>query len=209
MSSENSDKTDADSQDIFYGHILDMAKMIHADYNKNRLKEKPDEPLEYPTWESLSPDMRYSNIRQAEKMGEKLALIGCYIAKSGNIEVHEFTDDEIEAMAIKEHENWVEERESNGWAYGPEKDVEKKLSPYIAPWEQLPESIKEYDREPSRNIINIVESIGLHVYRRQSRNERIEDFRYDDGSGIPLIVSITGHIEIHNDDIPKLELTTC
>lgn len=186
----------ADSQDIIIGHTLDLAKEIHQEYNRNRLREFPDRPLEYPTWECLPADMRYSNIRQAQKIPEKLSAIGCYISAEGDDPVLEFTEDEVETMAILEHEHWVDERESNGWAYGPVKDVENRLSPYIAPWEQLPEFIKEYDREPSRNIIPLLEKIGLHVFRSPTKDVRIEGFRYDRRSGIPLILSVTGHINI-------------
>ena len=60
-------------------NVLILAKLIHEDYNRNRLKERPDVLLDYSTWEDLPADLKYSNIRQAQMIPEKLALIDCYI----------------------------------------------------------------------------------------------------------------------------------
>lgn len=36
------------------------------------------------------------------------------------------------------HENWLKEKEENGWVYGKEKDPEKKEHPCMVPYEKLP-----------------------------------------------------------------------
>ncbi|MBQ8643462.1 MAG: hypothetical protein IJ469_02235 [Candidatus Methanomethylophilaceae archaeon] len=181
-------------------NILKIAKMIHEDYNRNRLKECPDKSLEYPNWEDLPPDLKYSNIRQAQKIPEKLALIDCYIGEGSDV-ITSFTEEEVEIMSIKEHDLWVEERESNGWVYAPVKNVDRKESPYIAPWEQIPDSIKEYDRESTRNIINLVNLIGLNVCRNPKKDEIIPEFKFYKGVDAPLIISVSGHIDICPEDI--------
>ena len=66
-------------------------------------------------------------------------------------------------LAIMEHNRWVEERLSNGWVFGPEKNTDLRISPYLTSWENIPESIREYDRQAVRNIIPILETAGLHV----------------------------------------------
>lgn len=184
-------------------NILKMAKMIHEDYNRNRLREHPDKPLEYPAWDDLPSDLKYSNIRQAQKIPEKLALIDCYIGGDDADAVTSFTEEEVEIMSIKEHDLWVEERESNGWVYAPVKNVERKESPYIAPWEQIPESIKEYDREPTRNIIRLVNAVGLNVCRHPRKDEAIPEFRFHKGRDAPLIISVSGHIDIRPEDAER------
>ena len=144
--------------------IVEIAKAIHQDYNDNRRREKPDEPLEYPDWESLPQDLKYSNMSQALCIPDKLAAIGCHIGTEGET-VTEFTPDEVETMSIIEHDRWVNERVTNGWVYGKVKDVDKRMSPYIAPWDEIPENIKEYDREAVRNMIRILDGIGMKVVR--------------------------------------------
>jgi len=44
------------------------------------------------------------------------------------------------------HENWMEEKISNGWKYGETKDAEKKTHPCLVPYNQLPQEqkIKDY-----------------------------------------------------------------
>lgn len=43
------------------------------------------------------------------------------------------------------HVNWLNEKEAQGWRYGPVKDTEKKEHPCFMPYEQLPESQKVKD----------------------------------------------------------------
>ncbi|MBQ5328370.1 MAG: hypothetical protein J6J15_04205 [Oscillospiraceae bacterium] len=68
-------------------------------------------------------------------------------------------------MAEYEHELWVEERKKNGWTYGEVKDVEKQITPYLIPYNELTEEIKEYDRDTIRNIIPLLKMVGMAVYR--------------------------------------------
>ena len=144
--------------------IMEIAKAIHLDYNLNRTKEKPGVPLEYPEWDSLPQDLKYSNMCQALDYPKKLELIGCHIGSDGE-PVIIFTVAEIEVMAIQEHDRWVNERVTNGWVYGKSKDVDKRISPYIAPWDDIPEDIKEYDRQAVRNMPTILERVGLRIVR--------------------------------------------
>jgi len=144
-----------------------LARMIHHEYNVKQLQKHPGRKLAYPTWESLPDDLKYSNIRQARRMADILRLIGCTIVpkESEYSQISSFTDDEVEYLAEAEHNFWVEERLSRGWKYGEEKDVDKKLTPYLVPYEQLDEEIKQLDRDTIKNIIPLLEAIGLSVHR--------------------------------------------
>ncbi len=147
-------------------HIESIAKKIHKNYNKKRLIDFPNEPLQYPTWESLPDTLKYSNIRQARDMSNHLREIGCYIDNnSTREEVLSFTKEEIEYLAEKEHEAWMSERVNNGWVYGEQKNVELKTSPFIVSYDELTDTIKDYDRDVVRNIIPLLSDIGLSVYK--------------------------------------------
>ena len=146
----------------------EIAKAIHADYNRRRRMENPDEPLEYPTWEGLPQDLKYSNMSQAISIPDKLNAIGCHIGAEGQgTAVSSFTPEETLMMAMMEHDRWRAERESNGWIWGPQKDVENRISPYIADWDKIPESIQKYDIEAVENIIPLLDGIGLKVLRNE------------------------------------------
>jgi RyR domain. len=148
--------------------ILEIAMAIHNEYNKQRLSERPDVPLEHPRWDELPLDLKTSNIDQAEDIPEKMNIIGCFVSpkKENMVHVISFEKEELEILAIREHERWVEERKASGWVYGEVKDVARKMSPYIAPWDDIPDEIKKYDEEAVVNIIPLLNKANLCVYRK-------------------------------------------
>ena len=72
-------------------------------------------------------------------------------------------------LAIFEHEEWCEEKLGTGWTYGEEKDIGNLVTPYLVPWDELTEEIKQYDVDPVKNIPNLMNSIGLKVVRTKIR----------------------------------------
>ena len=72
----------------------------------------------------------------------------------------------MEYLAEQEHEAWVAERIANGWVSGDQVDAEKKTTPYLVPYNKLPEDIKQLDRDPVRNIPLLLERIGMAVYKK-------------------------------------------
>lgn len=65
-----------------------------------------------------------------------------------------------EAIAENAHEVWAKSRKEEGWSYGPKRDDTKKLHPDMLPYNQLPESEKEYDRLMAMNTIKLVKKLG-------------------------------------------------
>lgn len=43
----------------------------------------------------------------------------------------------LNALPSHSHENWLKEKESEGWKYGPIKDIEKKEHPCFVPYNEL------------------------------------------------------------------------
>jgi hypothetical protein len=62
----------------------------------------------------------------------------------------------------------VQERLAAGWRYdaGP-KDVDRKTSPYLTEWEQLPEPIREIDRQFVRAIPALLARVGIGIVRHE------------------------------------------
>ena len=150
-----------------------IARKIHADYNAKQLERHPDAPLAYPTWEALPDTLKYSNIRQAQGMGSKLAKIGCCIIPAGEGGSCQLTPDEIEYLARCEHDDWVEERRKNGWEFGAEKNVAQKQSPYMVPYDALTEDVKDLDRDTIRNLEPLLRSVGLAISRQTPESEPV------------------------------------
>ncbi|MFA5523144.1 MAG: RyR domain-containing protein [Tissierellales bacterium] len=148
-------------------NIEKIAKSIHADYNKNQIERNPDIELKHPTWESLPEDLKYSNIRQARTITDKLRYLGYSASEEneGGTEIKELEPSQIEYLSKIEHDSWVDERSKNGWTYGEAKDIDNKISPHLIPYEELTEDVKELDRDTVRNIISLLNTIGLKVYK--------------------------------------------
>lgn len=71
-----------------------------------------------------------------------------------------------EAIAENAHEVWAFNRKKEGWSYGPFRDDEKKLHPDMIPYNRLPESEKEYDRDMAMNTIKLVQKLGWIIKRK-------------------------------------------
>ena len=142
-----------------------IARAIHERYCRNQRNRKPASDPALQPWDALPESLRDSNRAQAEAIPGKLGLLGYRIAGSGAAPVTALTDGELERLARAEHDRWVEERREAGWTLGPERDVERRRTPHLVPWEELPEEIREYDRDAVRAIPAVLAEAGLGVYR--------------------------------------------
>jgi len=157
----------ADARETDSHEMETIAKAIHEEFRRER-RAAPlggDPALE--EWESLHPDLRASNFDQALHLGSKLKAIGCTIADSEGESgpAAEFTKEEVETMARLEHGRWVVERLSGGWRMGEERSPEKKTSPYLGAWSDLPEEIRELDRQTVRKIPEFLKKVDKVVKR--------------------------------------------
>ncbi len=147
-----------------------LARAIHEDYVR-RQRELGDTPESNPSrvpWDELPEDLKESNRQQADHIGVKLKAVGCGVAPltDWDAERFQFSAEEVELMAKMEHQRFVEERLAAGWTYAAgAKTMERKTSPILVPWEELPESEKEKDRNPVRGLPRFLARAGLQVYR--------------------------------------------
>ena len=70
-----------------------------------------------------------------------------------------------EAIAKNVHEVWARNRINEGWAHGEQRDDIKKTHPCLIPYEELPESEKEYDRWTSQETIKTILAMGWKVMK--------------------------------------------
>lgn len=147
-----------------------LARAIHQeDYVRND-RQKDETPATNPSmvpWDELSTEERESKRQRAEDIGSQLRAIGCDIEMPTDREPDRFafTAEEIELLSRMEHDRWWKDREAAGWTYAPEKDVRRRKSPYLVPWEELPEAIREYDRVVVRGIPAFLARAGFRVVR--------------------------------------------
>jgi hypothetical protein len=143
-----------------------IAEAVHRRFLANQAGRKPaDDPAMRP-WEQLADGLKDSCRRQAEDIPAKLALLGYRLVPAGQgAALPGFTAEELEQLAIHEHDRWVAERRAAGWTAGPARDVERKVTPFLVPWEALSEEIREYDRDAVRAIPDLLRLAGMEVRR--------------------------------------------
>ena len=71
-----------------------------------------------------------------------------------------------EAIAENAHEIRAQNRTSQGWTYGPERNGPQKQPPDVVPYGNLPESEKLYDREMAMQTLKLVKKLGFEIKRR-------------------------------------------
>jgi len=69
----------------------------------------------------------------------------------------------VEVLARNNHELWARRRMREGWGYGPNRNDEKRETPVLVPYEELPESEKEYDRDNAIETLKTILALGWRV----------------------------------------------
>lgn len=69
----------------------------------------------------------------------------------------------IARLAEHNHDVWAQKRLADGWHYGPHRNDERKDHPCLVPYDQLPESEKEYDRQTAREVLKAVLALGYRI----------------------------------------------
>ena len=77
-----------------------------------------------------------------------------------------------ECLAENTHDIYVQGRLAEGWAYGPERNDEKKTNPTLIPYKDLPESEKEYDRRTSIETLKVIRKLGFAITKENDSIKR-------------------------------------
>lgn len=144
--------------------LVCLGQEIHKKFlAENRWKVELSSPMM--PWESLRPDYRESNLQQAACMEEILRRSGFGIQPYSGAPLPEEYESRVNEMAEAEHGRWNVERLQKGWKYGPVKDTEKKISPFLVAWKDLPDEVRDWDREAVRAWPDILKEAGLEIYK--------------------------------------------
>ena len=148
------------------GSFERIAQAIHERWRRDAIAKGETAP----TWRELDESRRNSSRDQARHIPIHLREVDCAIAPLRSWEAKDFTftDPEIKVLAVAEHERWNRERIADGWTLADKKDVERKETPYLLPWEQLEKlhpDIAELDVVFVRALPTILASAGLQIIR--------------------------------------------
>lgn len=152
-----------------------LAQMAHEAY----VKENPYSDIDpsHRKFNDLRADLKASNRQQITYATDILASEGYEMRKVNTppdqipippelAEEAHLDKASIERMAAKEHGRWNIERFSAGWRKGP-KDVANKISPYLVNYRELPDDIKEYDRNAIVNYARFQAQAGYQIIKKE------------------------------------------
>lgn len=71
-----------------------------------------------------------------------------------------------EKIAENVHDVWAAGRIAEGWTCGEKKDAEKKTTPLLIPYDELPESEKEYDRNTAFETLKLIVKLGYTISKK-------------------------------------------
>ena len=89
-----------------------------------------------------------------------------YTPKPINTDSITLNDDMLalsEQLAENVHDVWALGRISEGWTYGESRNDKLKQTPCLVPYDELPESEKEYDRTTALSTIKAIIALGYHI----------------------------------------------
>jgi len=145
-----------------------LARALHEAYLRQRLEEG-EPPASTPSltgWDELPEEFKESSRRNALDVRAAVRGLGYDLRPAGGAEPEcRLSEGEIETLAERLHERWVEERTANGWRYGEDRDDPKRLHPDLVAWRDLPERRREIERHLGRELPTLAGDAGLGLVR--------------------------------------------
>lgn len=153
-----------------------LARVVHGQYLEEVGGADFSTPSRVP-WSVLPEEYRQSNRDQVAHMGEKLRMIDCGLVPQVDWDEAplELTEAEIEFLAREEHKRFVEERTGAGWELDEsllQSEAEQKKSPFLKPWEELPDLIQALDRTAVELVPILAARAGFRVVRKPGDREQ-------------------------------------
>jgi TrkA-N domain/RyR domain len=142
------------------GSFEAIARALHERWRADQIAAGSQAPA----WSELDESRKEASRAHARDIAVKLRSVNYELAPLRDWDAASFTlaGPEIEALAIGEHDRWMSERRADGWTLG-DKDVEQKKSPYLVPFDELPDDIAELDRMLVKEYPAILASVGLQI----------------------------------------------
>ena len=137
--------------------IETIAETIHEDYRKANPGNLYDVP-----W-GLPEEIRQINRNQAVEFISHLEFLGLSLyfnTETDNI-IEQLNDEQIEIIAERIHEVWMNNKKEAGWIFGHSRDEIKKMHPSLISFNDLSEYEKEKDRIIARSIVPLLKTAGI------------------------------------------------
>jgi len=137
-----------------------IARLVHEDYI--RAYPDPDDPARRP-WAELAPFYRESNVRQVlTVLGSAVALGRSWGASAESASPP--SDEQLDEMARREHESWLEHHQRAGWTWGARRDRTARKHPDLLAWDRLSDESRAKDRQGVVESLALLETLGYRSF---------------------------------------------
>lgn len=85
---------------------------------------------------------------------------------TGDIELSAELNELVEQMARNVHDVWAQGRIEQGWSYGEQRNDVMKHHPCLVPYESLPDSEREYDRNTALQTLKLICKLGFKIEKQ-------------------------------------------
>jgi len=148
----------------------DLARLAHENYRAPKLSEPGMLPDNLLPWEVLPESLKGSNRDQVRHAVHILWRAGFAVRPrkpktSGSPSVPRLFQERLDEMAEMEHGRYNAERLSAGWRLGETNDAGKRTNPTLISWADLPDAIKDYDRDAVRAWPGLLWQAGFRIVR--------------------------------------------
>ncbi|CAN5227109.1 hypothetical protein BH09ACT13_BH09ACT13_05800 [soil metagenome] len=154
---------------IYVADVQEMlAQALHEAYIEQRLGagERLGSTPSLTSWSELPVEFKVSSRRNAADISSAVATLGYNVRPaSGRNSSLALSTDEVDVLAERVHERWVDERETGGWRVGAQRDDAQRIHPDLVPWDDLPDERREIDRQLLRKLPEVLEQVGLVLDR--------------------------------------------
>ena len=149
------------------GETLDALAQTVYEVFSARFKKKDNSGGHSPrSFSDLSDEEKDQNRQNALDIPAKLSAVGyVMIPARSNERPFNFPGEDLECLAILEHDRWVRSKTAAGWAWAAESDPANKLHKDLVSWDQLSVEEKDKDRELICGIPRILAHAGYAIVK--------------------------------------------
>lgn len=95
---------------------------------------------------------------------------------TSNVELSSDIQALTEDLAQHAHAIWAQQRITDGWNWGPNRNDDRKEHPCLIPYEELDDSERQYDRNAALETLKVISAMGYRIVPPATQQSRVVVF---------------------------------
>lgn len=140
-----------------------LARGLHEDY---LARADTGSSLDKP-WAELTDPERESSRQQVDGILQTLRHLSCELIplRRWGAPATTFSAQEVQTIARRDHERWLDDRRAAGWTHGPTRDDRQKRNPLLVEWVDLPDSAQSITLGAAQSLPALLARAGFEPMR--------------------------------------------